>query len=515
MTGRSRMRDRSRPAGGTPLSPPAITGTIYLIDNASAADGSLSSLSSRRPAPRALTVSGTASAQPRGVSRSYYHGGRPALLFSGSDLQYAQDQNADAATTIAPLTAAGSGFVARLALTGFGPILGNWGGATSNENAFSLEFSAGEVLTLYVTNRGGGGRILIGASTTAADVRVGDTVTITFLHQSNQTWTLKIVREPRDNETTTTTINLSGGPYGGTIDATTPLAGLTLGAYRGLATFGAAIIHNFIAFTIGASTATEVAAYEAWIASQCNVTRPAYTATDALQSADWNVADLIHPQDYTRVANVGRACEQAVVTALGLSGTVKVGVLGDSRAAGPDYLRTLGTNDLRALLQTGATFTRSAVGPIDDGSASATRFHFARSAYVTRGFGVQLGHSQATPTATTIDNYVGSGKSFNDVNVWTIWLGYNEPSGANATSLDWVYEYERLIRYLYTTQRALAGVTPGFALIGEPATYTTTTGPLQRRLRARNHQLRVMAARLAAEGYTIALGNINDWTRAT
>lgn len=501
---------------------PIISGTIYLIDNTSALDGPLSTLSSRRPSARALSLSGTSSARPRGVARSYGHGGKPALLFSSSEFQYAQDQAADAAAVVAPLTAAGSGFVARVTLSGTGPIVGNWGGVTSNENSFQLEFSASEILTIYVTNKAAGaGTTLINASTTAGAVRYGDTVTITFLHQSDRTWTVKILREPRDNETTTTTINLSGGPYSPSpINTDAPLAGLTLGAYRALGTFGSVVLHSFIAFTIGATTSAEVAAYEAWIAARCAASRVEYTASDPLQSADWDQAnDKIHPQSYVRVANVGKQLEQAVYTRLGLARTANVGVVGDSRAAGPAYNRTLGVDDLRALLQAGATIPRTAVGPIDDLSGAASAHHFAISAYVTRGFGAQLGHSPYTPTAATLDNYVGTGKAFNYTDIWLFWIGYNDLTGANITSLDWVYELERILLFVHSAQSAEAaaqrGVVPGFALIGEPATYVTATGALQRRLRARNHQMRVMASALNARGIIVEVGNINDWTRGT
>ena len=491
---------------------PTITGTIYLIDNVTAADGSLSSLSSRRPSTRALTVSGTSSAQPRGVARSFGHGGKPALLFADAQSQYAQDQNADAATVIAPLTAAGSGFVARLTITDAGAgrqLLGNWAGS-SNANALSIYWNGStEVLSVFVTNKGGGGRVLIGASTTAADVRVGDTVTITLLHQSNQTWIVEIVREPRDNETSTTTINLSGGPYGGTIDTSATPGGLTLGAFVNLTGFSSMILHSFVGFTIGASTAAEVAAYKAWLSAQCTVTRPSYVATSALASTDYDV-DNIHWVDagHSKMGALARLVEQDAVTRAGLTGTIKVGVLGDSRPAGASA-SAIGTTDFRTIAHTGATFTRSRVGPISDAAGN----HFARSGYTTRSFGAQTGHSPYTSHATSIDAYVGSGKSYNDTQLWTIVLGYNDLSTSPA-SLDWVYELDRLIRYLVDTQRAQAGVTPAFAILSEPATWQTTTGALQRRIRARNHQVRVMAARLAELGIIVSLGNSNDWTRA-
>jgi hypothetical protein len=203
-----------------------------------------------------------------------------------------------------------------------------------------------------------------------------------------------------------------------------------------------------------------------------------------------------------------RSAEQSIVTALGLTGSIKVGVVGDSRMQGTGAT-IVGTNDARAIMQSGSLgFTRVAVGPIDDGSASASKQHFARSAYVTRTIPrgtLQVGHSQRSPHTLSIDSYVGPGKSFNDTKIWVDCIGVNESA---LNQWNYVDEWVRMCEYRITQQVALTGVLPTFVLVNEPTTGATTTGPQQYMLRARNRAYHAAVTYLRTLT-TVAMVNAN------
>ncbi len=179
---------------------------------------------------------------------------------------------------------------------------------------------------------------------------------------------------------------------------------------------------------------------------------------------------------------------------------MKVGVAGDSRFAGSNAT-LIGTNDMRAILQAGSyTYTRVAVGPADDGSGTASAHHFAHSGYLTRTWSSNLGLSPRTPGVGSLDQAVGVGKLFNDTQIWHLMVGINELDTVASAARDWVDEVVRIVEYLVTTQQAQAGITPGFVLYTEPATGITTTGLVQRTIRARDR------------GYRIALAHLNTLT---
>lgn len=485
-----------------------FTGILYAYDNDYMAETVLASVTDRSANNRTLTVDATASKRPIAFPRSWEQNGQPTISFDGAASCFAQDQSGSKLTYAAPLHQAGIAVALRCQVLGTGPILGNWGGATSNQNALSIEFNAGTaVLTVYSLSKAGGGTQHIAAVTTANNVRIGDVFTLIYQHKTDKTWTVRIVREARNTNDSQLVIPLSGS-YGTTIDTGTCDFGLTIGAYGGLATFGSSRIHSLAIMQINSKTTSELAQWESTLSARCNFPFLAYDS-DLLLTYPTDYSDATHWDDSGHAIVGARmiALEQAAVTALGATGTVKVGCIGDSRYAGTGA-SAVGTTSCRAIAQSGATFTRAAVGPVDDGGGTASKFHFARSGYITRtNSAPQSGHSQRTPSATTIDAFIAT---YSDTKVWDVCIGVNDISGAKPLELDYVDELVRIITYLYDTQRSTYGVTPAFVLVNEPVTGTTTTGPLQRTIRARNRAYHAAVAYLRALGITVKLGNIND-----
>ena len=516
MTDRSRRRQRTGPSGLFGAS--SFTGLKYLYDNRTLADGSIgTTLADRSSNGRTLTCSGTATAQPVGSPRSFEFNAQPALILSSIQSQYAQDQAADKLTYAGFLHQAGVAVALRfqvMTATANSPILTNWGGATSNQNALTILYEgAAEQITVYVTSKTGGGTIHIAAVSTAGEIRCGDVVTLTFEHKTDKTWILTYTREKRANSGTNSAAvtRVVTGSYASTISSAACDFGLTLNAYGGLATFGANRIHTAAVMTIGSSTTAELALWRASVAQTQSFTLETPTSDNALVYAT-DFGDATHPDDsgMVKLGALMIACEQAVVTALGATGTIKCMVIGDSRFAG-SLASVIGTTDARALAQAGATYTRSAVGPVNDGSGGASRFHNAISGYVTRTTSIpQTGHSQRSASGTSIDAHVGPGKAYNDTRIFTFLLGVNDEGSNGFMQRDFVHELGLMIEYIYAAVIASGNLAPGFVLITEPVTGTTTTGPLQRRLRARNRAYSALKQRLAAEGIVLRLGNAND-----
>lgn len=502
-----------------------ISGLKYLIGNTST-DGAFSSIIDASPNARTLSVSATTSARPVGFPRNWEQNGLPVIGFNGGLSQYAQDQAGDAITYINFLHQAGVGIIWRGEIRNSGPIFGNWGGATSNQNAISLEHN-GNSLIFYCLSKTAGGTTHFSATTNATptnidSVRIGDVVTVTVLHNSNKTWSVEIIREARDTTDSRRTITISGS-YVTTIDSTAASFGFTEGAYGGLATFGQHRTYALAVFTIGASTTSDVANAKAFIANKCNFEFLSYDASSPLifaadGSQDYPAADGTHWNDsgHSKVGTAGRSVEQALATAQGLTGTVRVGVLGDSRFSGTGA-SSVGTTSSRAVLAAGSyTYTRVASGPVNDGSGSAAALHFARSAYITRSNSLtaQLGHSQRGTHANSIDAYVGNSRSFNNINIWHDCIGINEIVGvstAASSTYDWVDEWVRLTEYRITQQQTYGSIIPMFVLYTEAVTGSTTTGFTQRLIRARNRGYHA-AVRYIKTLTNCSLINLNDST---
>lgn len=517
--GRSRARDRAKGKPRTgPFRADDFTGLKYLYDNRAVADGSTgTTLADRSTNRRTLTCSGTATEQPVGSPRCFEFNAQPALIISSIQSQYAQDQAADKLTYAGFLHQAGVAVALRfqvLSSVANSPILTNWGGATSNQNALTILYEGGtEQITVYVTSKTAGGTTHIAAQSTAGEIRCGDVVTLTFEHKTDKTWILTYTREKRANSGTNTAAvtRVVSGSYGSTIDATACDFGLTLNAYGGLATFGAMRLHTAAVMTISGATTNELVLWRAAVAGTQSFAFETPTSDNALIYPT-DFGDATHPDDsgMVKLAALMVACEQAVVTALGATGTIKCMVIGDSRMAGSNA-SVIGVTDARTLAQSGATYTRSAVGPVDDGTASAAKKHNAISAYVTRSTSIpQTGHSQRSASGTSIDAHVGSGKLFNDTRIFTLLIGVNDEGANGFMQRDFVNELALMIEYIYAAVITSGNLAPGFVIITEPVTGTTTTGPLQRRLRARNRAYSALKQRLAGNGIVVRLGNAND-----
>ncbi len=501
-------------ARSAPLSITAFSNLLYAYDNSPQQEATLSSVTDRGPGGRTLTVNGTASAQPRAFPRNWEQNGQGVLSFNGGANCYAQDQAADKLTYATPLHQAGIAFVVRCeigGLTSASPIFSNWGGATSNQNALTLEYDdtdSSQKIRVYVTSKTNNGTIHILATSVAGEIQKGDVVTITFKHKTDKTWSLKYVREgrfPGDPRVTRTVTN----SYSSTIHTGAPDYGLTIGAYGGLGTFHSTRIHSLAIMQIGATTDAEITAWEDALAARCNFGWLSWDYDQALALANMTDGKHWNASGDEIVGSHLIVLEQAAVTALGATGTVKVGVVGDSR------LTNTGASGARGQAQTYASFTRSAVGPVDDGTGRAERYHFARSAYVTRTNTANSGHSQRSTHANSIDNFIGASKSYNDTQIFDWVCGINEIAGAGlARPLEWDYcdEECRIFEYLRETCIAQSGVTPGFVILSEPITGTTTIGIEQRRIRTRNRARHAMIAALRARGFVVKYGNLNDQT---
>lgn len=513
--------------GTTPSWTPLSFGSRLMAyyANSSSTDGDVgTSIADLGPNARTLTCSGTASAQPEGFPRGWHLNGKPYYRIRAAASQYAQDQGAASfwnrmhrflgCTVVwkGALTDANTGIA----------LLGNWGGATSNQNSFRIDWTAStEILTFGVTSKVGGGTQHISSSTTANALHVGDVVLILWVMRSDNTWEYRITREARYPGDTDTTITVTGTKAGGTPDSADPDFGLTFGARGGLAS-GFTSMDMAECFVLNEALdldGAEATSLRTYMSNRYDFSFLSFDADTALAySTDY--ADTTHWDDsgHDIVGDVMWALQEDAATDLGwTTGTKKIGVIGDSRYLGTGA-SAVGTTDCRAILAanaSGATYTHSGVGPVDDGSANAaSKNHFARSGYVTRSVGATLGHSQRSSHSVSIDAYVGSAKSYNDTHLWHDCIGINDLNRAigERETWDFVDEWVRMVVYRYDTQIAQASVTPGFCLVNEPVTGVTTTGALQRLIRCRNRAYHSAVAYLRSLGYVVKFGNINDTT---
>lgn len=496
-----------------------FSGMKYSYRNAAGAEGSFGSLTDYSSNGRTLSVSATGTAQPKGFSRNWAHNGNPVLGFYHGASQYAKDTAGDALSYVAFMHQPGGSLVWRgqiLEGTGLVQLLGNWNLGTSNQNAFSLAWdSTNYRIEFYKTSTNAGGTVHINYNTGKNTIKPGDCVEVSLLHNANQTWSITVTREARTPSDVRTTYSGSGTS---SAKASTGSAtyGLTMCARGDLAAgFASAKLQNAIVFSTNTSSSADMADWRAYCQNKFNFNfltfdsnvRSSFTTSSLSDGTHWATGSL---GGHNLVGTQGRTLEQLCVTSMSLTGTVKVGVVGDSRLQGTDA--TLGLNDARSIIQFGSgsfTFTRSPVGPVNDGSGGVAKDHFARSGYVTRTNTGQTGHSQRTTGATTIDNYVGSGKSYNDVGIWHWCIGVNDITGGYPVFHDYVDELARIWEYCLDTQPGISGVTPGFVLQNESITGVTATGARQYLLRARNREYHAMAAHIRNRT-VVKIGNLNN-----
>lgn len=512
--------------GGAPAwSPLSFGADLMAWWRSPGTDGALSSgIADRSSNARTLSVSATGSAQPVGYSRGWCFNAQPIFRLKSTSSQWAQDQGAasywNRLHRFTGTTIVWHGQLIENA-TAEGVLLSTWGGATSNQNAISINFLyATEQVRFIVTSKVAGGTVHVSTYTTANELHVGDVITIVWVMRSDNTWEARIVRRGRFPGQADATVTVSGTKGGGTPDSGDGDFGPTFGAYGGRATglISSDVAECFIlsrAITLGGAEHTQILD---WIDARYAFDFLSFDGEQLLAAAS-DYTDGTHWDDsgHDKVGDLLWTLQQAASTQLGVSsGTLRVGVLGDSRLAGTGA-SALGTTDAKAILAanaSGAAYTHLGVGPVNDGSANtASRNSFARSGYTTRTNGVSSGHSQRTTSATTIDNYVGSGDSYNATKLWHIALGVNDvdTTAAAREAHEYVDELVRMVEFVHAQQVA-EGTTPGFTLITEPVTGDTTTGAQQRLIRARNRAYHKAVAHLRALGYVVVFGNSNDTT---
>lgn len=511
--------------GGAPAWSPLRFASLMAWWRSDGTDGSMASgIADRSTNARTLNVSGTGSAQPVALPRVWALNGRPAVRFKSTSTQYAQDQGSLAYWNrlhrFQGTTIVWKGAI--LGTTTTGVLMSTWGGGTSNQNAISVNWlGATEQIQLACTSKVGGGTVHVNATTTANVLHVGDVLTIIWVMRSDNTWEARITREGRFPGQADSTITLTGSKAGGTPDSGNGDFGPTFGAYGGLAT-GLMSSDMAECFVLSEAITLDGPDHEAitdWLDGLYDVTFLSYDGENLL-TYPTDYSDTTHWDDsgHDIVGDLLWTLQQAAATQLGVSsGTLRVGVLGDSRLMGTGA-SAVGTTDARAVLAAnalGAAYTHLGVGPINDGSGNAASAnHFARSGYATRTNSASSGHSQRTTSATTIDNYVGASKSYNATKLWHITLGVNEIVGTTQAAqeqYEYVDELVRMVVFAYDSQVA-QGTTPGFTLCTEPVTGTVTTGPAQRLIRARNRAYHSAVAYLRSLGYVCVFGNTNDTT---
>jgi hypothetical protein len=490
--------------------------------NTAALEGSLASISDLSGNARTLAVSGTASARPIGYPRNVEQGFSPVYTFDSSSAQYAQDQLADKLTYWQPVHQPGIAIVwATQLMDGTGTdrmIWGNWGGATANQNSLSACYD-GTNHTIYSTSKAGGGIQHLGGASGQVDTRIalrpGDCIVGSLQVTSGRATTLRVTRQARDTADNSglPTLTTISGTYGTTPDTGAPDFGMTFGAFGGLGSPCAHRMFAFLAARYDASTPGKVARMESWLASRLTfpLASPDVTATLTYPT---HFSDTKHQNDagHLIVANGVIAALQSIGSALGWSGTKRIGWIGDSRPAGTGA-SVLGTTDMRGKTAGGTYtgWTYLGYGPIDDGSGNAnSKFHFARSAYITITDGATLGHSPYAPHSVSLDVFVNAATGTHKIaDCYVIMLGVNEDTNQHR---DFVYEYLRKCEYLIAQRRLVDGATPAFVLVTEPVTGNTTTGPEQRLLRARNRGYSPIARQLISLGSAVRIVETNDLT---
>lgn len=487
----------------------AFSGLLYAYDNYNRYAGPYSSLPDRGPNNRTLTVPG-GSANPQGFPRNWDENGNPVLGFDSVQLQYAYDGAADA-LTYAGLNQPGRYVAMRVQVLGGGPIVTNWGGSTSNENALQIDFDeANYQINVFVTTKPG--IVAIAATTPLGSIKSGDVFTLLFRHNLDQSWSLEITREPRFPGDAQAVIPLSGS-HAVVLDNTPASHPLQLCKSGGSATYANARIHSVAIGVVSAATTANFASYKLDVANSCNFSflpfdadSPLLFPVDYFDATHWN--DL----GQAKVGAIAAQMEAAAVALNGLIGPVRVGVIGDSRLQGFGATM-MGVTDARAVMQTLTTFSRLAVGPVNDGSGTPSALHFCRSGYITRTVPLsQLGHSQRTPQADSIQAFIGPGGLYNTTRGLTACLGVNEiVSSPNLAFYDAPDELVRIFEYVALQISQLLGLSVFFVLLNEPVTGSTLGGPAQHLLRARNRAYHAFV-RYFRTFATVMMGNLNDTT---
>lgn len=493
--------------------PDQIPSLLFFYDNRTAVDGTMSTVPDRSAAARLLSTNATVSRQPAGYPRHWEMNGQPVLAFNGVASQYAQDTAGDALVYAKRLHEPGVAFAIKFCVLSDGQIFGTWTVASSNMNAVSLyatAIGAGNTGTLSWAVTSTPGVVHLNVSTPAGWVRPGDVVYASLIHNADRTYAVKFVREPRYPGDVGATFTASGTATG-TVNTGNASYGITLGARSDLAASTSVRIYGALAALTGATTASDFAKLEAAWSAATSFSFLAFDVDSPILIA--NMGDGTHGNVayHAQCGMAFRQLEALCATDLGItSGTVRVGVIGDSRPQGTGTGVVLGVSDMRAVAQMGVfPYTRQAVGPLDDGSGTASKLHFARSGYVTRTNGGSSGHSQRSPSASTVDNYWGAGKAFNDTQIVSWLLGVNDLS--RPAERDYVDEWVRIVEYMRTSAVAATLPPAAHSLLNEPITGSTTNGTLQYLIRSRNRAYH-SAVRYLRTLVPVRMANLNDLT---
>ena len=494
------------------------TGLKYAYAANAANDGTITTLSDFSGNSRTLTGSGSTSyPYPLSFPRNWAQNGNPVFGFDLANTQNAIDFGASSASYADFLNQPGMGVVFRgQVFDGANTILFGNSDTTVNQNGMYVMYdNTNFLLKIVKTSTSGSGTTHLSYNTATGSLKPGDVFQLTFVHNSDRTWSVKVIREARTPSDTRTTITSSG----------TSTANANSGASYGFAVGSSPIgslytsmrVQNLMVFSASSTTAADVADWEAYCNNKFNFNfltfdsdvSTTFTTANIPSFLNWNATAA------AAAANQAKTLEQAVVNAMGLSGSsVKVGVIGDQRAVGAGT--TIGTNDYRTMIQFGSgsfNFTRVPVGPINDGTASAAKNHFAITNAIERAqtSPYKVGHSQRSSNgSTTIDTYVGAGKSYNDVRIWNWVIGGGAwPTVTFPLIRDNIDELARIWEYCIQQQQANAGITPGFVLHTLNVHRTNGNGVITPNIRNYNREMHAMVSYMRNQGYTVKFGNLN------
>ena len=470
--------------------PAQIGGGLYAYANASKVDGQFASLVDLSPRARTLAVSGSGGTAPYGSTcRDLNSNG--AINFNDLESHYARDTAGDALTAAAPLHQRGSVLYWAGILMGQGSgtvqVVGTYDGSAAGVGMNTRTILHNPLAaTLYVYHSTNAVTHINLAS--LADIRTGEPFAVWWEEDTGtDAWEATVVRAPRwwTGETQPVTQTIAGS-FASVPNAGNAKAAFAIGSYAtgAAGTFSAQRTWAAGACTVGASTAADKSDFLEAFKRRCAVTRRTPAASLPMTfAAHFSGGGGVHQNDAgnARRADGAYAAELAVVTRLAaIRGapltTVTVGMgPADSRGFGTGATIIGGASgtDFRSVLHRKSfPFTRVCVGPQDDLGGTGSARHFSVSGYVVRSLAAVFGHSPRSPFhGNRIDNFVGPGKAYNNVDVWHIVLGTN--SFASGPSYwDTSYEDGKLIEYLITARRDYGdGKIPGFVLHGEPNFY--------------------------------------------
>lgn len=461
-------------------------GLLYLIDNASRSAGAAASIVDRSPNRRVLTTSATSTQRPSLYPRTWELNGQPTIGFDASQSQRAFDATASYARPLHKLgTYFYGAFQVRQSAGGEEQLAGTSGGATNDEDAVSIGYDGSTGKVAFRLHKAGAAPLI--TYQTAADfIRPGDVFDLTVLVNADKTWSALCRRVANSARAAATTSN--SGSFAGTPNDADPAYGFTLGTRGSIGgVFSSNRMWTVMAGLQSSRTAADLERARALFDLRARVRLIGYDQT-AIGIYPDDFADPKHWGDplHLKGATAEIAATQALGTALGWTGQKRRGRIGDSRFARTGA-SVAGSTDIAALVaaHSFSGFTAIDVGPVDDSLPGAP--YFARSGYTDQSFGVQVGHSQLAPHASSINVYADHVTgTIRNVDLWPDCCGINEIASTNKDALDWMDARVRRVEYVIYERQRYDGVTPAVIWFEEPVTGDTTNGPEQYLIRGTN-----------------------------